>query len=71
MPQFTVQEMADKFKIDRTKTYGFVTFMVEAGFAECVGVRRIEGARGKGANVFTFKKGAMDKLGKMVTKFVD
>lgn len=58
----TVDQIAQKFGVDKTTAYGLVRFLEKKGLLVTAGTTRKEGARGKGSTLYTVAVGAQASL---------
>jgi predicted ArsR family transcriptional regulator len=61
----TILEIAAKLDVDRAAAYALVNFLLARKLAECVGVRKVEGGKGKGQNVYRLAENLDQRLGEV------
>ena len=61
----TILEIAALVQVDRDAAYHLVQFLVARKLAECVGVRKPEGGKGKGQNVYRLADNLDQRLGEV------
>ena len=65
----TVKEIAELFNIDKDTAYGFIRFCLAIDAAVDRGVRKPEGGRGRGENVYSIRSNITDTVATFTEKF--
>jgi predicted transcriptional regulator len=67
--EFTIEQLVEKMKLDRTAVYGLLQYLTASGQAKVVRTTRVVGSKGKPANVYRIDNNPVIKLASSEEKF--